>query len=139
MHVHDPLIHAPLIQQDLCKLAGAMHVISRGDECGGEVCWVHPVFTHNLSDGSHFHACFRMWPCDGVTLRRAGTEWAHRNHVSGFELKSIGRRLFQDKRVTDRLKQVVHDELEYIRNPLLSDAGEFQARVAFEPLRIATV
>ena len=108
-----------------------MHELSRRDMRGGEEFSVKPFFTHNLSDGEHFYAGLKVWPCDGFTLRRAGTEWGRRNHVTLFHLRSIRSRLFRNKQVTDRLKAILHDELEFIRCPFFSDPGEFRARVAF--------
>ena len=129
--VTDPLINACGIR-NLLKLADDLHLISRRGDCGGEVFGVHPIFTYDRDDGRLFHASIRVWPCDGHTLRRARTEWDHRNHISVFELKSVGRRLFMHKRLTDRLKQIVYDELAFIRNPFFNSvADEFQARVAF--------
>ena len=131
MHEHVPLNHAPVIEQDLYRLAGAMQELSRRDICGGEEFSVKPFFTHNLRYGDHFYAGLKVWPCDGHSLRRAGTEWGHRNHITLFYLTSVRSRLFCNKKVTDRLKAILHDELEFIRCPFFSDPGEFRARVAF--------
>lgn len=106
-----------------------MHVISRQGDCGGDLFGVLPIFSYNPLDGSSSHASFRVWPCYGPAFRKAGAEWDYRSHISVLELRSVGRGMFTQKRLTDRLN--LFDELEFLRCPFTHCyAGEFQARVA---------
>ena len=116
--------------QNLLRLADDLHVISRDAHAGGDFFGVLPIFACKR-DGSNFHAKFRVWPCYGLPFRRAGAEWNYSNHISVFELKSVGQRVFTNKKLTDRIRQIFEDELGFARCPLTHcHADEFQARLA---------
>ena len=98
---------------------------------GGDLFGILPIFSWDPLDGSAFYACFRVWPCAGPSLRKAGAQWSFRNHVSVVYLKSKGRRAFQHKTLTDRIQEIFLSELAFIRCQFTHcHADEFQARMA---------
>ena len=138
MNVHAPINARAYGIQATLQLADDLHVISRDAYSGGELYGILPIFRWDPLDGSEFYACFRVWPCSGPSLRKAGARWSLRNHVSVVYLKSSGRCAFVDKKLTDRIQEIFLSELEFIRCPLTHcHADEFQARMAIGGPRIS--
>ena len=120
------------IRRDLYRLACDIQAINRFG--GGEEWCVWPYFSHN-DRGDYFYAALKVWPGGGFTRRRLGDEWttlwSDRNHITIFYLKSIRARVFQDKRVTDRLKAMLHHELDFSRCEIFQQPADYRVRVAF--------